>query len=37
MLEIYAQKSITGDDNDLNFGYSVAISGNYCIVGDYSG
>ena len=34
MLELYAQKAITGDANDDQFGYSVAISGNYCIVGD---
>ena len=35
MVELYAQKAITGDDDDNLFGYSVAISGNYCIVGDY--
>ena len=37
MLELYAQKAITGDDNDSEFGRSVAISGNYCIVGDENG
>ena len=35
MLELYAQNAITGDENDDEFGYSVAISGNYCIVGDH--
>ena len=35
MLELYAQKAITGDSDDFQFGWSVAISGNYCIVGDY--
>ena len=37
MLELYAQKALTGDANDAFFGISVAISGNYCIVGDNSG
>ena len=35
MLELFSQKTLTGDTNDAEFGYSVAISGNYCIVGDY--
>ena len=30
-------KALTGDADDDSFGYSVAISGNYCIVGDYQG
>ena len=37
MIEIYAQKALTGDAHDDEFGWSVAISGNYCIVGDYNG
>ena len=37
MLELFSQKSITGDANDNFFGVSVAISGNYCIVGDNDG
>ena len=36
MLELFSQKAITGDSNDDNFGFLVAISGNYCIVGDYA-
>ena len=35
MLELFSQKAITGDADDNQFGWSVAISGNYCIVGDY--
>ena len=29
-------KKVIGDTKDVEFGYSVAISGNYCIVGDYA-